>query len=144
MRREALCFRVVRSSVCAYVRRHYPTGLQSTSSYCLHLKLYWTFVNIYSHNWHVAYIKDCHCYAVDRLDLDAGVVKSRYADERHCPVDVVNCKNKQVSAVANWPARQNRAVHRAWRSPAINYSGRASELGVFITLWASTFLELSR
>jgi len=35
---------------------------------------------------------------------------------------------KQVSAVANWPARQSRAVDRALTICAINYSGRASEL----------------
>ena len=35
---------------------------------------------------------------------------------------------KNVSAVANWTARQKRAVDRAWRS-AVNYSGRASQLG---------------
>jgi len=36
----------------------------------------------------------------------------------------------QVSAVANWPAQQNRAADSAWR--AINYSGRPSELGGII------------
>jgi len=41
----------------------------------------------------------------------------------------------QVSAVANWPARQNRAVARSSLTIcAINYSGRASELGGIIDL----------
>jgi len=35
----------------------------------------------------------------------------------------------QVSAVANWPVRQNRGCRQRLTICAINYSGRASELG---------------
>jgi len=35
---------------------------------------------------------------------------------------------------ANWPARQNHAVDRAWRSPVIKYSSAASELGGIVNL----------
>ena len=52
----------------------------------------------------------------------------------------------QVSAVAvaNWPTQQNRAVDGAWRSPVINYSGRASELGCIINLVDRRLSSLSR
>ena len=56
----------------------------------------------------------------------------------------VNSTNKQVSAVANWPARRNRALDRAWRSPMINYSGRASELGGIVNLVDRRRCSLSR
>ena len=59
---------------------------------------------------------------------------------------------KQVSAVVNWPVQKNRAVESLAIS-AINYSGRASELGGITNvvdkrrssiLCLSTFIHLSR
>jgi len=51
---------------------------------------------------------------------------------------------QQVSAAANWPARRNHAVDRVWRSPVINYSGRASELWGIINLIDQRRSGLSR
>jgi len=59
------------------------------------------------------------------------------------PANAVS-ENKQVSAVANWPAQQNRAVDRGWRSPVINDSGRASELEGIINLVDQWLSSLSR
>ena len=65
----------------------------------------------------------------------------------------------QVSAVANWPVRRNSAVDRAWRSLWSSSRNRLQRSSVgawrhcqlscpstaqFITLWASTSVELSR
>jgi len=56
---------------------------------------------------------------------------------------LVSWHTKQVSAVANWPARRNRAADRAWRS-MWQTNGRASELGGTVNLVDQRQSSLSR